>query len=129
MTQQTETTITMATASDAGCWIDGHWGQYATARLVEIAQAHGYANDVITDIAGRHMWRCEHPTADYTEGTFISDDDHETLIEASDEIEAWMNEHVAPEGYSFGWFDGEFFLSRNESIGDGTSWEEVDDLA
>jgi hypothetical protein len=31
-----------------------------------------------------------------------------------DDAENWMNDNVAPEGFSFGWEDGEFFLLSNE---------------
>jgi hypothetical protein len=55
---------------------------------------------------------CPHDTCAHglTEDVGISDDEHEQLCWTSDDVEAWMNEHVAPEGYSFGWYSGEFFL-------------------
>ena len=37
----------------------------------------------------------------------------------ADDAETWLNEHVAPEGYQFGWHDGEFFLWSNEE------WEQT----
>lgn len=125
MTEQTETTITMATASDAGCWIDGHWGQYANARLCEIALENGWNPDHrgFSEMVARKLASIGPSDIE------VSEDDEEVIDNATDAAEEWLNDHVAPEGYAFGWFDGEFFLSRNESIGDGTSWEEVDDLA
>jgi hypothetical protein len=42
----------------------------------------------------------------------MTEDEHEFLIELADEAESYLNEKVAPEGLVFGWYDGEFFLSR-----------------
>lgn len=38
--------------------------------------------------------------------------------ELVDQTEEWLNEHIAPEGYAFGWHDGEFFLWTTDE------WEE-----
>lgn len=106
--------ITKATPEDAGCYVDGHWGQYGVAHMVKRAQEFGFDDDAeVVGIADRHlasMSRFAEP---------ISDDEHETLMWASDEVENWLNEHVAPEGYSFGWNDGEFFLWSDEE------WEQT----
>lgn len=75
-----------ASPDTAGCWVAGDWGQYATGRVIVLASCYGYA-----------------PAA-------YDPDDFEQVCEEADAAEAWMNEHVAPEGYSFGWYDGEFFL-------------------
>jgi hypothetical protein len=29
---------------------------------------------------------------------------------SADDAEAWLNDHIAPDGYRFLWNDGEFFL-------------------
>jgi hypothetical protein len=34
----------------------------------------------------------------------------ELVYNLSDEAEEWMNDNVAPEGFAFGWHDGEWFL-------------------
>jgi hypothetical protein len=113
--------ITKAASADAGCWIDGHWGQYGVARLVEIAAGLGYGSDglagtaEVVELASRHMSECTYPGTD----AGLTDDDHERLSDASDEVEDWLNFNVAPAGYSFGWHDGEFFLQSAE-------WWEVD---
>ncbi len=105
-------TVRKATPADAGCWIDGHWGQYGVARLVEIARDLGYSADglpgtaEVVSIAERKMSECAQPGHD----AGLTDEDHERLSDASDEVEDWLNTNVAPEGYSFGWHDGEFFL-------------------
>lgn len=126
--------VTRATPDSAGCWIDGHWGQYATARMVGIAAEHGYANELpphvvpvgavasdydVIDIAARHL-----ASMGPSDSPDISAEDYEALIDLSDYVEAWMNENVAPEGFSFGWYDGEFFLSADHGT-DGASWCEL----
>ncbi len=108
-------TVQRANANDAGCWIDGHWGQYGIARMVDIAEDYGYADAEVIDIASRHLASCGSSSAPN-----ISDDEHESLSWAADDVEQWLTENVAPEGYSFGWHEGEFFLWSTEH------WEEED---
>jgi hypothetical protein len=31
-------------------------------------------------------------------------------VDLADVAERWLNDRIAPDGYSFGWHDGEFFL-------------------
>lgn len=76
------------TAEDAGCWVDGHWGWRGSMRVVSIAHDFG--------------WQA------YTAAPL--DEEDEFIYEIADEAEQWMNDEVAPEGYSFGWHDGEWFL-------------------
>jgi hypothetical protein len=84
-------------AEAQGCWIDGHWGQYGVVRLCEIVEAHG----------GPSLLRYDVDVA--MAGDVERDVDAETW--AADDAERWLNDHVAPEGFLFGWFDGEFFLA------------------
>lgn len=100
--------IKRADPSDAGCWIEGHWGQYGMARLIEIAGEYGYNHpsdnsDAASVLAS--MGPSEHEATDI---------EWEQVLEAADDAEAWLNENVAPEGYSFGWYDGEFYLWSDE---------------
>ena len=83
--------------SEVGCWIDGHWGHYAMARLLALAEGLGW------------------PDA----GEPVDEDDLDSLVMACDDAEAWLNDCVAPDGCSFGWYDGEFWLHSN------TWWAEV----
>lgn len=83
------------TSADAGCWIDGHYGIYATERVLSIAK------DLDWPVSGD-----------------IDINDVDQLFDATDEAVDWMNKNVAPEGFSFGWHDGEFFLWSDEE------WEE-----
>lgn len=98
-----------------GCFIDGHWGQYAIARVVEIARDLGWDDAEGIDIATRHL-----ASAGPFAALDISDEEHGVLVDAADDAERWLNDHVAPKGFSFGWYDGEFFLWSDES------WEEMD---
>ena len=105
------TDIVKLTPEDAGCWVDGHWGQYAVAHMVNRAEELGYGSQnlpgmsQVIDIADRHI-----ASIGPSDAPGITDDEHEALIEASDEVEDWLNHNVTPKGYSFGWHDGEFFL-------------------
>jgi hypothetical protein len=103
-----------AKPEDTGCYVDGHWGNYAVAHMVNRSEEFGYDQPEVIALADRHMASMG-PSG--TEG--LTDDEHETLIDASDDVESWLNEHIAPEGYSFGWWEGEFFLWSDEW------WEET----
>lgn len=117
--------IIKATPEDAGCYVDGHWGQYAVAHMINRAEEFGYGSAVhfgqgVTDelaeqqaivhLADRHI-----AAIGPSDAPGLTDAEYEALSEASDEVEAWLNEHVAPEGYSFGWFEGEFYLWSDEA--------------
>jgi len=90
---------------DTGCWIDNRWGQYGVARLVEIARNFGYDDALIIDLAERKLAAMLPSNLPQ-----LSDENEELLNSAADEVEVWLDDNVAPEGYSFGWYEGEFFL-------------------
>lgn len=105
----------LPTAADAGCWIDGHWGQYGVAREISIAASYGFvdtspedAGDLV-DIARRHL-----SSMGPSNSPDITPDEYWLLNECEDFITQWLTDRVAPEGYSFGWHDGEFFLQSEE---------------
>ena len=102
--------IIKLTPADAGCYVDGHWGQYAVAHMVNRAEEFGYDEQEVIDLADRHI-----AAIGPSDAPGITDDEHEVLSDAADEVESWLNEHVAPEGYSFGWFEGEFYLWSQET--------------
>jgi hypothetical protein len=113
--------IIKATPADAGCYVEGHWGQYAVAHMVQRAEEYGYASDRtaslkerahredIADLAARKL-----ATMGPSGAPSLTDDEHEALSDASDSVEAWLNDNVAPDGYAFGWLDGEFYLWSDE---------------
>lgn len=94
-----------------GCWIDGHWGHYGPARLIEIAQDYGFG---ITDLDEKAM----ESYRDWDKDDFLDEATGEyynasewILMQGglADEAEDWLNDNVARPGLSFGWSDGEFF--------------------
>ena len=97
------------TASDSGCWIDGRWGEYAGARMIWIATEYGWHDEQVITLAQRHL-----ATMGPNDAPSLSDDEHGQLFGALDSAEQFLNDYVAPDGYSFGWFDGEFFLWPDE---------------
>jgi len=102
---QRSRTIIKATPGDAGCYVDGWWGQYGTARMIRVASSFGYRSAGLITLASKHLDSMGPSTS-----PGLTDDEYEQLLDASDEVEEWLNANVAPEGYSFGWHDGEFFL-------------------
>ena len=102
-----------AAPDNAGCYVDGHWGIYAVAHMVNRAEEWGYGADgdaaEIISLADRHIadmsLRGQDP---------LSEDEYWALQESSGEVENWLNENIAPEGYYFDWRDGEFFLQSEE---------------
>lgn len=116
--------IVRATPSDAGCYVEGWWGQYAVAHMIERATEFGYTDDTLEDYAARHL-----ATMGPSDSPGITDNEHEVMLDASDDVESWLNEHAAPEGYSFGWQDGEFFLASSAWWEDDTFMIEYDGSA
>lgn len=108
------TDVKKADASHAGCWVDGHWGRYALAHMIDKASDWGYSDAEVIDIATRHL-ACVGPS----DSPPITDDEWEIMHESADAVEQWMNENIAPEGYAFGWYEGEFYLWS------ASDWEEV----
>lgn len=95
--------IIVATPDQAGCWVDGSFGQYADAHVILSACASGWLDMAAFDIASR--WIAMEP---------FTDSELHLLVSFADDAEAWMNENIAPEGYMFGWHDGEFFMMTTE---------------
>jgi len=95
----------MTTKLEIGCYIDGHWGHYGVAKMIDMAADLGYDDQEIITLARNKL--------NSTHFINFSVDDEQMLNDAADEVEAWLNEHVAEDGYSFGWHDGEFFYWAN----------------
>lgn len=97
-----------ATANDAGCWVDGVRGYHALVRMVDIAEQHGYP--------------LSEGDRDMVERYDTGSTDHDSVIHTiADEAESWLNDNVAPDGYSFGWHDGDFMLWSE------SDWSEIYD--
>jgi hypothetical protein len=88
------------TPADSGCWVAGHHGHYASAIVIETALNYGWHDTQAAEIAARYPELTEH--------------EQDVLNDVVNDAEQWLNEHIAPEGYSFGWHDGEFFLWTTE---------------
>lgn len=93
--------------ADAGCWVDGHRGIYGVTDVIEIAETLGFElsdddKQAVNDYNGAADWGMDDSTAS------------EWVFDLSDRAESWLNDYVAPDGYWFGWHDGEFFLSSAE---------------
>jgi hypothetical protein len=110
-------TIRKMTADQAeqsrGCWIEGSRGWTGSGYLVEIAQGHGMPLDAdddaivtayLTSTASITLTTGETLDADGITGAVIDQG------ELTDRAQQWLNENIAPEGWAFGWCDGEFFL-------------------
>ena len=95
---------TRVIAVDPGCWVDGWYGQYATARLIDIATALGFPAADYIDVAERHL-----ACMGQSDTPEIGTDEFDILADGADAAESWMNDH-APTGYRFGWVDGEFYM-------------------
>lgn len=107
-------TIIKATPDDSGCYVDGHWGTYGVAHLVERAQEWGYDDTGVIELAQRHL--ASMGPSD-TDG--LTTDEYWLLVDLGNDVEEWLNDNVAPKGYSFGWHEGEFYLQSQYW------WEEV----
>lgn len=101
-----------AGVQDVGCWIDGTWGRYGSTVLIHRAWDCGMTReaDALAVVAAYNDGRLE---STQTAGSEFVD----LLAEIdglADAAEAWLNEQLAPERHSFGWFQGEFFLWADE---------------
>jgi hypothetical protein len=76
----------------AACIFDSHRGQYIYGAVVALAIQYGYKPEV-----ARKTW------TDAEAG--------EDVVEAADDAEEFLNE-MTPDGYSFGWSDGDYFLAN-----------------
>jgi hypothetical protein len=101
-------------AVEPGCWVDGHWGQYGPDRLAEIADGLGWLPQSLEDDP-----RGLRVIADALSDAGYDHNYWERHIEAADGIETWLNDHTATDGYSWGWYDGEFYLWPNDE------WEQL----
>lgn len=118
------------TSDMAGCWIEGSRGQYATSYLVEIALSYpGYlrastrSDTTYARTEARQLVRAYNAGKDVckyrrkprygSSYTVTITTVFEHIMDLADEAEEFLNT-LAPKGYTFGWFDGEFFLQLDE---------------
>lgn len=100
--------------SNAGCWIGGGWGWKGSTRLIDIAHGHGFPLDADDRaIIAAYDSGSDEPVTLASGEVIDADSIGGCVIDQgslADTAEQWLNDHIAPEGYSFGWHDGEFFL-------------------
>ncbi len=97
----------MTTTHETGCYIDGHWGQYGTARIIEIAHDFGWVDVEASELAAKHLASMGPSTS-----PDLTDDEHDRLIDAADDAEAWLNDNAADDEHYWGWHDGELFYNH-----------------
>lgn len=100
--------IVKATVAEVGCWVEGSRGRFGHTRLIEIAESRGWQGVCQDDHNAIECYDGKAECAD------VADCSCPDVVLGqgglADKAEAWLNEHVAPKGYQFGWSDGEFFL-------------------
>ncbi|HEX5522805.1 MAG TPA: hypothetical protein VFX53_05125 [Pedococcus sp.] len=104
-------------AEQAGCWLEGSRGWTASGELVNIAARHGMPLS-LDDRAVVDAYLARADAITLSDGSTRDASDITGLVidqgELADTALDYLNEHVAPEGYAFGWRDGEFFLWTDE---------------
>jgi hypothetical protein len=96
-----------------GCWLEGHRGWTASGHLVDIAESYGMPlDDDDRAIVAAYLASAESVTL--STGEVLDDDGIRGAVidqgELADRAEEWLNDNVAPEGWAFGWHDGEFYF-------------------
>lgn len=101
-------------ASHAGTWVDGARGWRAPARVVEIAHTYGMpATPGDAEILAHYQQGDGEPLTLPTGETLDAGEIGNAVSgqgELADQAETWLNDHIAPDGWSFGWIDGDFCL-------------------
>jgi len=98
---------------ETGCFIDGHWGQYAPDRLAEICEGFGF--HITPDHDPRVLRSCIDLIEEISENKSI---DSSVMIgrlwelhtETIDYLTLMLNENTT-QGWTWNWEDGELFLS------------------
>ena len=115
--------ISVADASSKqGCWLEGSRGWTAIGALVNIAVANGMSLDADGQtIVDAYLSQAD--TVTLSDGKVLDDDRIAEIVreDLAGDAETYLNEHVAPEGWAFGWHDGEFFFWPE------SDWSEVDE--
>lgn len=92
---------------ETGCYVESRWGQYGPARLVSIAADLGFKDKAVF-LAARKLARLD-----------VTAKQDEQIVWASEAAEQWLNDNLAEDGFSWGWYEGEVFYMPNEW------WEEA----
>lgn len=93
------------TAPETGCLINGHFGQYISALICQMAQDYGWTPD--EELSRAVALKLKEMT--HLIDAELTPEQGERIDEGGEIAERWMNDNVAEPRHSFGWFDGEFF--------------------
>jgi hypothetical protein len=104
--------------SKRGCWLESSRGWRAASVLVAIAQELGMVlspdDRKVIEVYADGDWPSMMERLTLPSGEVISMSDVGEYVtgqgELCEQAEAWLNKHIAPEGWSFGWHNGEFML-------------------
>jgi len=97
-----------ATVFEPGCIFDSHRGHYIYPEIIKLAESEGRALD------DRMIGLVESYDKDYHEESY----DYEAIIEESEAAIGWLNDNRRPEGFWFGWWEGDFGLYPIENDDD-----------
>lgn len=97
---------------ETGCLIGGHHGWRGTVEVIHIARAYGFT------LEDEDQELIDRVDANNRMMDATADEWWDAIVPMSDDAEEYLNEHIAPEGYQFGWYDGEFYLSSDEQWGE-----------
>lgn len=114
-------TIEKVGVEAAGCWIDeANWGWRGPLRVIDIALGLGMSLDADDMALYDYATVCADREGSPAPRLILSTGDIHTPQtiwgpisghgEMADSAEEWLNAHVAPDGFTFGWHDGSFML-------------------
>lgn len=96
---------------ETGCWIDGHWGQYANDRLAEIADSHFDWMPTSWQDDPRRIRKSAEDSEDQPKSTDLWELHHE----AGDLILDWLNAKTDND-HTWVWHDGELYLWATDDL-------------
>lgn len=107
---ETGTVEVKGTTRETGCYVDGHWGNYGLSRMLTVTDG----------ILGTHFYDDAAKEWALTQDGDAVDENawdgftFEFLHEIADDAEEALND-ATPNGFGWGWHDGEFFLSADKT--------------
>jgi hypothetical protein len=88
------------TTFQPGCYFDSHLGHYIVPEIIRLAESEGRKLDArMSDVLAR-----------YEDDSHLADYPNEAVIEESDAAIQWLNDYHRPEGFWWGWVEGDFGL-------------------
>jgi len=104
------------TAEDAGCWVNNARGIHMPSAIIVIAENFGYE---ISEELKKYIE--ENNKGVRIPGSRSIIDTYEFINEELDDVDTWMNDHVAPAGFAFGmnpdWGNWGLYEIEEEEVG------------